>query len=190
MTEPTRFRVRILVLPVAAVLIYAAVEYGQQNSARSRPTSTSVSMMQAPLFEGADARKSVFRLQGWLGRHQILLVFFDGRSDAAADPVLRHLREHSADLQRTNTFVAAVSTALPSQNQSVDLPSTFALVTDLPPDCSIHRMWKCFDAGNGKPLQAVFLIDRAGNVAEDGGSPSPLTNVDTEIDRLLGTSHE
>ncbi len=190
MTAESRFRPRILVLPAAAILIYAAVEFGPQTSARRRPAQTSIAVMRAPLFEGTDSTKSLFRLQGWLGRHTIFIVFFDGEKGAAADPVLSHLLRHTDDLKRTNTYVAAISTALPSQNRLAGFPGSFALVTDLPPDHSIHRSWNCYDDDANKPLPAVFLIDRVGNVSMKDGLPVPLENPDAEIHRLLGSVHK
>jgi peroxiredoxin len=186
----SRFRPRILVLPVAALLIYAAVEYGPQTSPRRRSTQSSVAVMRAPLFEGTDSTRSLFRLHGWLGRHTIFIVFFDGEKGAAADPVLSHLLQHTADLKRTNTYVAAISTALPSQNSTAGFPSSFALVTDLPPDHSIHRSWNCYDDTADKPVTAVFLIDRVGNVPAKDGHPMPLQDAHAEIHRLLGSAHE
>lgn len=190
MSTPARFRLRLLVLPVAAAMIIGAVIYGEHHSDQTpRPTTSAESTMQAPLFEGSDARRSLFRLQSWLSRHRILLVFFDGEAGAKADPVLSHLLEHAAELRQTNTYVAAVSTALPSQNALLDFPATFALVTDLPPAYGIHRQWNCLDEATGELVHSVFLIDQTGNVQERNGKPVPLSNVDHEIDRLLGTSH-
>lgn len=190
MTATGRFKPRMLVLPIAALAIYAAVKHGEEASRQTPRTDTSVTLMPAPLFEGSDARKSLFRLQGWIGRHRILVVFFDGTKGATADPTLTHLLEHVSALKSTNTYVAAVSTALPSQNQDTDFPVTFALVTDLPPDFRIHRQWNCYDEAADQPQQAAFLIDQTGNVSEEDGHPAPLRNVDAEIHRLLGSDHE
>ena len=190
MSKSARFQPRILVLPAAAMLIVGAVIYGERQSEQAvRPNTATEATIQAPLFEGSDGRRSLFRLQGWLGRHRILLVFFDGEAGATADPVLSHLLEHSAELHSTNTYVAAVSTALPSQNSVLDFPATFALITDLSPNHSIHRKWGCVDETSGELMQAVFLIDRTGNVQEREGKPVPLSNVDHQIDLILGTSH-
>jgi hypothetical protein len=175
---------------MAALLIYVAVEHGPARLDRTQSTATSVPVMRAPLFEGTDSTKSLFRLQGWMGRHTIFIVFFDGAKGAAADPVLSHLLGHAADLKRTNTYVAAVSTALPSQNRPARFPRSFALVTDLPPDYSIHRSWNCYDDTANKTVSAVFLVDRVGNVPMQDGHPVPLENPDAEIHRLLGSVHE
>lgn len=177
-------------LPVAALLIYASVEYGLRTSERTGPVGAAVATMRAPLFEGPDAQGSLFRLQSWLSRHTVFVVFFDAEKGVAADPVLTHLLRHTADLKRTNTYVVAVSTALPSQNRPARFPGSFALVTDLPPNHTIHRLWNCYDEASNKPVQAVFLVDRVGNVPVKDRYPLPLRDPDAEIHRLLGSVHE
>ena len=118
-------------------------------------------------------------------------MFFDGEAGAGADKTLQHLKQHSAELKAADYHVIAVSSALPQQNRKTDFPPLFHLLTDPEPIWKVHREWGSgtFDEEAGAPRQAVFHIDRAGNVAGIS-EPLPLDNPDQFIDELLGLKHE
>lgn len=185
-------RLRILVLPLAAAVIAGLVWHKlQQDHHRSSATSNGQpARIQAPPIEAIDAENSITRLKSFLGRHNLLVVFFDGEAGAGADKTLQHLKQHSAELKAADYHVIAVSSALPQQNRMTEFPSLFHLLTDPAPIWKVHRAWGsgCFDEETGSPRQAVFHIDRAGNVAGIS-EPIPLDHPDQQIDELLGLSH-
>lgn len=187
-------RLRILVLPAAAVVISAMVWHKlSQDHKQNSPVSThtvTTNRMQAPPIEALDQDNSITRLKSFQGRHNLLVVFFNGEVGAAADETLQHLKQHADDLKTRDYHVIAVSSALPQQNRSAEFPPLFHLLTDPAPMFKIHREWgsASFDEESGSPKQAVFHIDRAGNV-EGTSEPVPLTNPDQQIDELLGQSH-
>lgn len=185
-------RLRIIVLPLAAAAISGMVWHKLQQEHQRRPTTsvTATSRMQAPPIEALDPGNSITRLKSFQGRHNLLVVFFDGEAGAGSDKTLQHLKQHSAELAAADYHVIAVSSALPQQNRNVEFPSLFHLLTDPEPIWKIHRAWGSgsFDTEQGVPRQAVFHIDRAGNVA-GSSEPIPLADPDRKIDELLGLSH-
>jgi peroxiredoxin len=186
-------RLRILVLPLAAAVITGLVWHKLQQNHRRSPDTTNgqIARIQAPPIEAIDAGNSITRLKSFLGRHNLLVVFFDGEAGAGVDKTLQHLKQHTAELTAANYHVIAISSALPQQNRTTEFPSLFHLLTDPAPIWKVHREWgsACFDEEAGSPRQAVFHIDRAGNVAGTS-EPIPLDNPDQQIDELLGLSHD
>lgn len=185
-------RLRILVLPLAAAVIAGLVWHKLQQDHRRSPGTPDgqIARMQAPPIEAIDAENSITRLKSFLGRHNLLVMFFDGEAGAGADKTLQHLKQHSAELKAADYHVIAISSALPQQNRKTEFPPLFHLLTDPAPIWKVHREWGsgCFDEEAGSPRQAVFHIDRAGNVAGTS-EPIPLDNPDQQIDELLGLSH-
>ena len=185
-------RLRILVLPLAAAVIAGLVWHKHNQVHRRQPATANgkIARIQAPPIEAIDAENSITRLKSFLGRHSLLVVFFDGQTGADADKTLHHLKQHSAELKAADYHVIAVSSALPQQNRKTDFPPLFHLLTDPAPVWKVHRNWGsgCFDKKAGSPRQAVFHIDRAGNVTGTS-EPTPLANPDQQIDELLGLSH-
>ncbi|MHC4877233.1 MAG: redoxin domain-containing protein [Planctomycetota bacterium] len=182
---------RILVLPLAAVLILAAVIWKQQQTyLPTDPRLTRYARGPAPSFEATETTETdssgFFRLERYLGRQALLLVFFDGEAGAEASETLQHLRSHADQIDERGIMVVGVSSALPQQNEKLDFPDSFRFVTDLPPIWAAHRRWNCFDESAEQPVSNVFFVDRAGNVPVEDGLPVPLENSSAEIDRVLG----
>ena len=185
-------RRRVFVLPAAAAIIAAMVWYklSQEHPNGTVPSAAPVPVAPAPDFEALDSDNSITRLKTWLGRHQLFVVFFSRDTGAAEDAVLQHLKEHSEALARADFRVLAISSALPQENRSAEFPSSFSVLTDPEPACTIHRQWGCFDEEASRPTPGLFHIDRAGNVATVNGVPVPLERPNEQIDRLLGVSHQ
>lgn len=151
--------------------------------------------MPAPDFELPDQgrdlgdRKTLpsrrVRLKSYLGRHRVLLVFFDGEHGADVDPLLLALRDRHADVEKNRLIVLGIATALPQQNRQAtaragDVP--FPLLSDL--DGTVCKTWGMLDLrddGAFRNRPGVFAIDRAGNVAWKNGLPVPER---TPLDRL------
>lgn len=155
--------------------------------AANRPQTLAEQMQRARVerpaenFEGVDIHNEMFRLERYLGRHRVLLVFFSREETAAHDAGLLAVREASPQLIKNDIKIVGVSTALPQENRRAietagDFP--FPLISD--PDESIHRKWSRIDPQTKQPRTGVFLIDRKGTVASLGGIPQPAGNV-TEL---------
>ncbi len=155
--------------------------------AANRPQSLAEQMQRARVerpaenFEGVDIHNEMFRLERYLGRHRILLVFFSRDETAAHDPALLAVREAFPRLTANDVKVVGVSTALPQENRrAIDTAGDFPFPLISDPDESIHRKWSRIDSRTQQPRPGVFLIDRKGTVASLGGIPQPAGNV-TEL---------
>lgn len=132
----------------------------------------------SPLFEGRDEVNRVFRLSSYLGRHRIIVVFYDGEAGADHSADLLRLQEHAEELKRQDVKVVAVSKTIPQFNrealsQTGKLPCP--LITDV--DGSIHERWGRMGV-NGQPLTGLFLVDRKGSIAYQAGAPRPYGDFD------------
>lgn len=189
-------RWRILILPAAAVLLLAVCVYKTTRD-YSRPAGGAVPavLRTAPAFTLLDSQspQEMVRLETWLGRHAILLVFYAGRQGVAADPRIEQVRLRADEIDRAGAKVFGISTALPQQNRAAmsarrqqdpayNIP--FPVLTDLPPAMAVHRLWGTVDPA-GDPVPAVFVIDRAGRVPWQDGHPVPAGDVTEAINRLL-----
>jgi peroxiredoxin len=175
-------RPRLLILPVAAIIITTLVLYRQTRTYRKRPTGSVKTFVSAPLFEELDENNQPVRLKTYIGRHTILVAFFDGELGADRDPQLLKLRAAHAHLEKHDVIVLALGTALPQENRkaiSRGKPFPFPLLSDVNYDT--HRSWGRFDEASGKTLTGVFRIDGGGQVSSTKNVPQPVT----DLDRLL-----
>jgi peroxiredoxin len=139
----------------------------------------------AAAFEALDSDNQMFRLERYLGRHRVLVVFYSAADTAAASRHLLAVREEFEELSRRDVKVVGVSTALPQHNRAAmehSGPFPFPLVTDV--DLTIHRRWGRVSADTGEPLEGVFLIDRKGAVPSLGDQPRPVDDVPTLLKEL------
>jgi peroxiredoxin len=187
-----RFDRRLVALLAAAATIAALCAW---RVASNRPQDYASQLQQAkfacpaPLFEALDAHNEMFRLERYLGRHQILVIFYDAEDTAAADRSLLAARQLFDKLSQRDIKVVGVSTALPQQNRSAMEHSgefPFPLVTDV--DLTIHRRWGRLSATTNRPLAGAFLIDRKGLVGCLGNQPLPIDNMPEFLSVLAGES--
>lgn len=183
---------RVLVLPVAAIAIIAAVQYRLQMPDDPRPeeTSAGIPLRPAPALEGTDSNNKYFRLKRYLGRHEVFVVFFDGNAGAEKDPVLAELKKHTAKLKSAGIVVVAVSSALPQENRKTDFetPSPFVLVTDPSQAWKFHRPWGCLNEETGEVIPRTFFIDRGGKMRMLGKRPVELEDPLRTIRRRLSAT--
>ena len=185
---------RILVLPVAAVIILTAVIWRTNNP---RPSQSEMELpaetRQAPSFQLYDQNSTLVKLDAYLHRHRVVLVFYDGQAGPDESPVLQELRKFHPALEQEGVVVFGVSTALPQENRNNSAqPWPFALLSDAvaADRNSVHSVWgrlippPSLDRPAGtKP--GVFLIDRRGQVPWKGDLPQPEAETRTLISRLL-----
>jgi peroxiredoxin len=184
-------RRRVLVLPISAVVIAALCAYKLSRSDEpADPNRPLVITRRAPLFELYNQRKppQLTWLKSFLGRHWIVLVFFDEETGLAGDPNLVWLREHAAALRNENVKVFVISTALPQTHRKLleelldeEEPVPFQLLTDL--DGSAHQQYGLYDPIKQQYSTGVFLIDRAGNLPWNREHPLPLESPSADLAR-------
>lgn len=176
------------VIPVSAVVITALVIY-KLNEPRqtTRPPGQVVQISRpAPPLKLFDDQSQLVRLERYIGRHKLVVVFFDGRNGPDHSPLLLELKQQFSQLHQAGAIVLAVSEATPFANRQgierFEERFPFPLLSD--PDFGVHERWQAFDTGAGRTRQAIFVIDRAGRIRlrQDVGPAS--ANWD-EIQRML-----
>lgn len=182
---------RALIPIVAGIVLVALCVW---RVATNRPqdyadqVAAAIAARPAPAFDALDANNTLVRLATFLGRHQIIVLFFDGENGADKDPELLRLRERFPELQSHNVKVIAVTSAIPQQNRAAMErvgPFPFPLVSDfdpLSPDglLRIHKQWgRVTESGKLRP--GVFLIDRKGQVISTPDGPRPFASVDNAV---------
>ena len=183
----------VLALGVLIATVTIARIVTNQPQTYEEQVAAAVMMRPAPGFEALDSEGHLVRLSAWLGRHRIILVFFDGERGADQDADLLKLRDRFAELKETDVKIVGVTLSIPQINRAAmdraGGPFPFPLVSDIDfqsPEGTmrIHRHWGRLDAIGEQPLKGVFLIDRKGQVAYVGPIPKPYDNVDQVIEIL------
>ena len=185
-----RFRKPVLVLPLSAAVIVALVVYKLSRSYpdQSQELTTRTPMRPARPFEALDSNNQLVKFERYVGRHRMIVVFFDGDLGADKDPTLLRLRRDFDKIEATGAVVVAISGALPQQNRKSfkqNGPFPFPILSDPGPFYSIHKLWGRLDEATGQPLQGVFEVDRAGRVAWSDRGPQPANNLDELIQNVL-----
>lgn len=192
---------RIWILPIAAVMI-AGVCWYKLAQTHEPPTGRVIEQVcPAKSFQfslrGQTEPFHYTNLRAFLGRHHVVIVFFDGAKGAEADPVLLRLRNEFERLNRRGVKVLGISTNLPQHNRPPKpgrarlpnqpaAPFPFPLLTDFPSTKIVHHRWGRVDENTGETKPGVFHIDAAGNIRCDGRKPLPVDDPDQVIDTLLG----
>ena len=193
---------RVLIPIVAGVVITAVSTWRvMTNKPQDYAAQVKAAVVMRPVssfrgdFEALDSDNRLVRLGGFLGRHRVIVLFFDGEVGADKDTELLRLRERFDELKAHDVKVIGVSTALPQENRAAMTadragPFPFPLVSDFDPTSPdgalrIHRRWGRIDASTGKPLTGAFAIDRKGQVLFAGDSPQPMENVDRAVESVL-----
>jgi peroxiredoxin len=182
---------RVLVLPIAAAIIGTLCAYRLLREERPTTVVAATMKRQPPSFELFDSESppNQVRLISYLGRHQIILVFFDGRLGADRDPALLWFARNAKQIEAANIKVFGISGALSPQNRAAvkrleqqDLAAPFVLLADPPPTEGapgmgylVHNQWGRYDRQTGQSLQGLFLIDRAGQVPWNENGPVPMS---------------
>lgn len=195
---------RRILIPIVAGIIIAVVSTWrvltnkpQDYAAQVKLESEKVIARSAAQFDfdGLDSDNRLVRLKPFLGRHRVIVLFFDGEAGADKDTELLRLRERFDELKAHDVKVIAVSTALPQQNRvsmAADRagPFPFPLISDFDPTSPegalrIHRRWGRIEAQTGKTLTGAFFIDRKGQVLIAGDSPKPMESVDRAVESAI-----
>lgn len=182
------------ILVVAGVVILGLVLFRQQQLEQwqDQPERVVALRRLAPRFELADQHRNIVKLAGLLGRHRIVLVFFDAELGVDRDPRTQALIDHFSALKSANIKVLAVSTATPFANaeakQRLGLDIPFSVLTDLVPNDPAphptHTRWgRVNDAG--EPMTGLFLIDRDGStIVSAAGKPIPVQDEQAVLEKL------
>lgn len=182
-----------LVIPISAVLIAGLAAYKLTRTYDPPADENQAGPRAAPLFQLYDEHSQIVRLVRYVGRHKLLIVFFDGSHGPDHSPLLAQLRERFAELHASGAIVLAISASRPSENRygknlehlqagaatpagpsrEGELRYPFPLLSDIL-DYEVHRRYGAFDARTGRPVEAVFVVDRAGVIRNTHLGPGGL----------------
>lgn len=179
---------RLLLLAGCAVVIAGVVgfklAYPQWHLLEGRRGLAAISQP-APLFQLYDQNSEIVRLQRYLGRHKLVVVFFDPQRGIGDNPLLMTLSEHLLELHQARAVVLAISSARPAEHRQGAERGTkvaFPLLSDL--ELWVHRRWGAFDVERNQPREAVFIIDRAGRIRHVHLGPDNLGDGSTWVTEL------
>ncbi len=176
------WRPRVLVLPIAAVIIVGLVAFKLSQPPRQSLTAILDERRPAPKFLALDSDNKLVKIERYLGRQEVLLIFFDGEAGADRDTVLLRARQQFPELKRRGVQVVGVSATIPQYNrQAMERGGKFPFPLLSDPEFLIHRLWGRYNEDRLETQTGVFWIDRAGQVAWSGKSPRP----EADLDRLL-----
>lgn len=186
MTERV-WRPRVLVLPIAAAVIVGLVAFKLSQPPQQRSAAMVDERRPAPKFLALDSQNELLKFERYLGRQEVLLIFFDGEAGADRDPVLQRARQQFPELKRRGVQVVGVSAAIPQYNrQAMERGGKFPFPLLSDPESFIHRLWGRYDEDRLETRTGVFWIDRAGQVSWSGKTPRP----EADLDRVLPPSKE
>lgn len=183
-------------LPLVAAVLIAGVCVWRVQTNRPQDyadqVAAAITSAPAPLFELLDAKNHLVRLGTFVGRHPILLVFFDGEAGADRDADLIKLRNRAADLESQGVKVIAISSAIPQQNRQAmerggEFP--FPLVSDFDPrdaagQLRVHAVYGRLTT-DGKPRPGLIVIDRKGQLQHHAGLPMAQPDLETALRLVL-----
>lgn len=180
-----------LVLPIAALIIIALCVY-KMNQTHTRPVFIPAALRPLPPdlhFELHDQDSRTMRLTRYLGRHEIIIVFFDPQTGPAEDPVLTLLSQNHEQLKRRSIIVLGISPEIPQVHRKAgDFP--FELLTDMDlksgATSHVRRGFGLVDNQSGESSTGVFYIDRAGRIAWSKNRPQPLPDPISFVKQLIG----
>ncbi|HTI52170.1 MAG TPA: redoxin domain-containing protein [Planctomycetaceae bacterium] len=174
----------VLVIPISAALIAGLVWYRLHRAPTTAAPVAIASARRAPQFQLYDEQSQIVRLERYLGRHKLLIVFFDGTKGPDGSDLLNQLREGDQFLpiHETGAVVLAIGALRPSELRPPpnergertirDRPFPFPLLADF--DGLVHRQYGAVDDTSGKTREAVFVIDRTGIIRHVHLGPDDL----------------
>jgi peroxiredoxin Q/BCP len=183
-------RRRILVLPLSAAIIAGLVAY-KLNQPPQQFASTrelAAGEFPAPLFQLYDQSSKMYRLARDVGRHKLVVVFFDSSFGADRNPRLQMLRSEYERLTAGGVHLLAISPATPFANRESFKRGgkfPFPLLSD--PDFQVHQAWGAFDEDARRPIPTVFLIDRTGTIRHthvEAASTLDAAELRRELDQM------
>lgn len=157
----------LLVLPVSALLIAGLTWYKLTRSYSDvRPVAVATAIRPAPLFQLYDEHSQIVRLARYIGRHKLLVVFYDGTRGPDRSELLQTVKRDFAKIHEPRLIVLAIGASRPAENRAGierDGPFPFPMLSDIF-DYEAHRRWGAFDPATNQPREAVFIVDRAGTI--------------------------
>lgn len=187
------FRPRHLFLPFAAVVISLLCAWKMTRTYEDPQFAASdVVLGPAPLFVERNEDLIPIKLSAYIGRHRIIVAFFDGRLGADRSPLLLRLRDEYDELKRRGWVVLAIGDTDPITNRAAGRRAggfPFEVLADVDgrsvPDYDTLVAWGRFDPETSKARPGLVLVDRTGHVRYRNGVPVAEADPDAALDAIL-----
>jgi peroxiredoxin len=180
----------LLVIPISAVVIVGLIAF-KLNRRYEEPALVAVGDVRpAPVFKLYDEHSQIVRLERYISRKKLLIVFFNGSQGPEHSELLAQLRDSFAQIHAAGGQILAISESRPSQNRygahlehrttatpDEEIKFPFPLLSDIStPDVPtpVHREYGAFDAASNLPREGVFVVDRAGLIQHSHLGPDRL----------------
>jgi peroxiredoxin len=171
-----------LIIPVSAVIIISLCAYKMNKEYPERKITGHQEVKQlAPVFElfSEKNQTDVIRLRGYLGRHRLLIAFYDGNKGVNQSPTISSLKANYDLLEKKGVIVFGISEEIPQVNRKIIKETgkiPFRLLSD--PGFNVIRQWGCYDEEKQATVEKVFLIDRTGYVRWEGEFPKEMDSLE------------
>jgi peroxiredoxin len=192
-----------LVIPISAALIAGLVVFKLNRRYEPVIEEPVIEVRPAPDFKLYDQHSQIVRLERYIGRdHKLLIAFFDGRQGPERSSLLSLLRERNSDFQRAGGVVVAISALRPSEirygiglghlhgtpadgapSAASEIQYPFPVLSDIV-DYEVHKRYGAFDEKAQVPIEAVFVVDRAGWIQYAHYGPGGLGGVEDWLREL------
>ena len=116
------------------------------------------------MFTALDVRGDNFNASSYLGRSNLVLLFYRGYWCATCREELLDLKDEYDSITHQDAEVVAISTDSidEAKNMAVDLKLPYKVISD--PDHWIIDMYDVYDSENGTAFITMFLVDKTGVV--------------------------
>jgi len=185
----------ILLLSAGVFLIVLVVWRQNQLDEWKNDPSRQVATIRtlAPRFTLADHNRKVVKLERLLGRHRVVIAFFDADLGVDQDPRTKSLLKNFDAIDQAGIEIIAVSTATPFANEEAErrlgreLP--FPVLTDIdmtnPQPTPAHREYGLVESDSGKVKTGLFMIERDGSLSLDkNGLATPVADEQSALAAL------
>lgn len=189
-------RSRFLFLPIAAVAIAGLCAYRLTRPVRPVAAVATGPRRALPPrgWELPDHNFRLVKFDRFLGRHPVVVLFFDGLQPPESDSLLVWLRDHADAVYDAGWRIIAISTANPAEHRQsaertgIDWP--FPVLTDMhlrdPAPSPVHHLWSRVDRETGQTQPALFLVDRLGYIPYVDGRPFPEQEPLPRLQEIIG----
>jgi peroxiredoxin len=171
----------LLVIPFSAVVIVGLAWFKLTRTYSHAPVAAvATGVRPAPLFQLYDEHSQIVRLARYIGRHKLLVVFYDGTRGPDRSELLQSVKHNYAKLYEKGLIVLAIGASRPAENRAGierDGPFGFPILSDVF-DYEAHRRWGAFDTAANKSREAVFVVDRSGVIRHSHLGPDGLGTPD------------
>src|SRR5690242_10679541 len=107
----------LLIPPIAALVILLLIVYrlNRPEPVRTQEASPIVAARPMPLFQLYDEQSQLVRVQRYVGRHKLLIVFFDGMHGPDQSELLLSLKKDFRPIYDAGAVALAISALRPSE---------------------------------------------------------------------------